>query len=63
MVGDVRLKLFLRDCIEQRGSVHTDVDAALDEVARLLGSQAKCRSSSEVLEELRMDNMGVTLLD
>lgn len=36
MAGDVRLKLFLRGFIEQRGSVHTDVDAALDQVARLL---------------------------
>ena len=38
MGSDVRLNLFLRGCIEQRGSVHTDVDAALDDVARLLGS-------------------------
>ena len=63
MAGDGRLNLFLRGFIEQRGSVHTGVDAALDEVARLLGSQAKCRSGSEVLEELRVDHMGVTLLD
>lgn len=34
--SDVRLNLFLRGCIEQLGSVHTDVAAALDEVARLL---------------------------
>ena len=38
MAGDVRLNLFLRGCIEQRGSVHTDVDGALDEVQRLLGA-------------------------
>lgn len=37
MAGDVRLSLFLRGCIEQRGSVHIDVDAALDEVDRPLG--------------------------
>mgnify|MGYP000532883398 FL=1 len=35
--GDVRLNLFVRGCIEQRGRVVTEVDAAVEAVARLLG--------------------------
>jgi nucleoside 2-deoxyribosyltransferase len=34
--GDVRLNLFVRGCIEQRGIVVTDVDAAVEAVARLV---------------------------
>ncbi len=34
--GDVRLNLFVRGCVEQRGRVVTDIDDALEEVVELL---------------------------
>lgn len=34
--GDVRMNLFVRGCIEQRGSVHTEIDRALEAVIELL---------------------------
>jgi len=35
--GDVRMNLFVRGCIEQRGRIVTDIDQAVDAVATLLG--------------------------